>query len=92
MPEVSSHYRVVVKCFASGQCGPGSQAGAEVGANAYSPPNIGILWYLVCSNFFPSVHLIFNVILLLCAHLHIGCAPWLPGSLHTSITINIVII
>ena len=29
------HYRVVVKCFASGQCGPG----AEIGADAYSPPN-----------------------------------------------------
>ena len=74
MPEVSSHYRVVVKCFASGQCGPGSQAGAEVGADAYIPPNIGILWYLVCSNF----------IIVVCTFAHWLCtlASWLPSYLN----------
>ena len=35
LPEVSPHYRVVVKAFASGHCGPGS---IQVGADAYSPP------------------------------------------------------
>ena len=39
--EASCHYRVVVKSFASGQCGPiRYQVGAEVGADAYSPPKI----------------------------------------------------
>ena len=40
LPEVSCHYRVVVKSFASGQCGPGSIPGRfRSWSDAYSPPN-----------------------------------------------------
>ena len=37
MPEVSCHYRVVVKSFASGQCGPGTIPGR---CRSWSDPNI----------------------------------------------------
>ena len=30
VPEVSRHYRVVVKAFASGQCGPGAEVGVTL--------------------------------------------------------------
>ena len=36
MPEVSRHYRVMVKAFASGQCGPGSFPGRS---RSWSDPN-----------------------------------------------------